>query len=177
MRARFGGGRWLCVPLLAGAAAITPLAVTAPGCDDPEPSNPDAGSGAGGEGGCPVAVEPQFRLTIRSAAEAPVPADMHLTVEWTGGTEIFELDDPSTWESSEEANLLCAVDQDAGPPDDLASLLCQLWTEGPIHILVSATGYQPLEQTLQPAEEIEDCDYRPSNDVDVALEPMPDAGQ
>jgi hypothetical protein len=177
VRARFGGGRWLCVSLLAGAAAIAPLALTAPGCDDPSPDNPDAGSGAGGEGGCPGDPEPQFRLTIRSATEVPVPADMRLAVEWTGGTEIFELDDPSTWKSLEEGNLVCAVDEDAGPPDDLASLLCQLWTEGTINVVVSATGYQSLEQTLQPAEEIEDCDYRPSNDVDVALEPMPDAGE
>ncbi|MEJ7733035.1 MAG: hypothetical protein WKG00_28035, partial [Polyangiaceae bacterium] len=162
--------------LLAGAAAIASLAVTAPGCDDPPASNPDAGSGAGGEGGCPVAPEPQFRLTIRSAAEALVPADMRLTVEWSAGTQVFELDDPSTWKSLEEGNLVCGVDEDAGPPDDLTSLLCQLWTTGATDIEVSATGYQPLQQTLQPAE-IEDCDRPPSSDVDVVLEPMADAGE
>jgi hypothetical protein len=155
---------------------VAPIAATASGCDDPSPNRPDAGSGTGGEGGCPVAPEPQFRLTIHTVADTPVPSDTRLTVAWSAGNQVFDLDDPSTWKSLEEGNVVCAVDKDAGPPDDLAALVCHLWTTGATEIEVAAVGYQPLQQTLQPAE-IEDCDTVPSSDVDVALEPMADAGR
>ena len=170
-----GRGTWLCVSLLAGALAILPLGLVASGCEDTAPNNPDAGSGNGGAGGCPVAPEPQFQLSIRSAASGPVPPDTRLTVAWSAGNQVFDLGDTSTWKSLEEGNVVCGVEKDAGPPDDLPTLVCQLWTTGATDIEVTANGYQSLQRTLQPAQ-LEDCDTVPSSEVEVVLEAMPDGG-
>jgi len=117
-------------------------------------SRPPVGvdGGTGGEGGCLVhPPEPLFVLDIR-AEDGVVPPDTRVTVEWSAGAEpSFVLSDASTWKTLDDgSNLVCVIDRDKPPPEDLASLVCELWASGAVNVLVEAAGYEPHEATLKP---------------------------
>ena len=120
--------------------------------------------------------KPQFTLHVR-AKDGPVPPDTTVVVRWSAAEEApFVLNDPSTWKSADEgANVDCAVDHDAGPPTDLAELVCELWTSGPTEVKVSATGYLPLDKTYTP-EQIDQCEDPIPSDVQAELVRDTDSG-
>ncbi|MDI1429292.1 hypothetical protein [Polyangium sorediatum] len=122
-------------------------------CEHPKPPPPDVDGGHGGEGGCPVRPpEPLFVLDIRAEGE-PLPPDLRIVVEWSAGDEPpFDLSDATTWKTLDDgANFVCNVDRSKPPPTDLATLLCELWTSGPVNVLVTAEGFEPHAETLKPA--------------------------
>lgn len=104
--------------------------------------------GAGGAGGaCPMGPQAMFELTL-TAADGPVPPSTKLEVSWSAGQEpTFALDDPSTWKTIEQANLVCDVDPSKPPPKDLTALVCHLWTTGATNLVVKAKGYTLFEKT------------------------------
>lgn len=121
-------------------------------CEGSRPPPHAVDGGQGGEGGCPVlGAEPLFVLDIR-ADDGPVPPDTRVAVAWSAGEEpAFVLSDPTTWKTLDEGvNLVCQVDRAAPPPVDLPSLACDLWASGAVDVRVSAAGYVPHEETLEP---------------------------
>ncbi|HSN96932.1 MAG TPA: hypothetical protein VLS89_01500 [Candidatus Nanopelagicales bacterium] len=141
----------LRVPLLACLLGVTAAvgAAAAGACDGGGGGSGGAGGGMGGAGGCPIAPEALFTITVR-AVDGLVPEDTTIRVTWSVGEEpLFELDDPGTWKTLDQANLVCDVDP-AAPPEDLAELHCQIWSNGPTRVEVSADGYAPYDETLTP---------------------------
>jgi len=135
---------------------------------------PDPGNQGGGCPGGP----PQALFTVKvTAVDGSVPIDTSVLVKWSAGQEpLFLLSDPDTWKTlDDESNLVCTVDRDAGPPDDLAELSCELWTSGATELTVAATGYRSHEQTLVPAQ-VDGCDHPVPSEQAVELEPELDAG-
>jgi hypothetical protein len=133
------------------------------------------GTGQGGAGGCPTGPHAAFTLTI-TAADGPVPEDTALEITWSAGKQSFELDQPSTWKTLEDGNLVCDVDRKHGPPVGLEKLVCELWTSGAADLVVIARGYQKRTQTLSPTMS-ERCNGPLTTDVAIELvRPTPDAG-
>lgn len=172
----------MCVVKVRGwsvvAVALVPLLVMC-GDDDVSPPPPvTVTSGAGGSGGCPdnALPEPLFTITVRTEDGAPLPPDTALRVRWSAGEEpVFALDDASTWLTLEDnVNVECDVDRDQPPPTDLHELACELWTAGATEVEVSATGYVPRTQTLAPRQ-VDGCEEPVPSDVELILEPDPDA--
>lgn len=134
-----------------------------------------AGGGTGGAGGCPTQPEPLLTITVR-AQDGPLPPDIAIRVTWSAGEEpVFKLDEPSSWKTLEEANLVCDVDPSAPPPTDLAALSCQLWTNGPAAVEIKAEGYVTFEETLTP-EMSEVCEAPVPKHVDIEITRDADAG-
>jgi hypothetical protein len=103
------------------------------------------------------------------ATSGPVPADTKVSVSWSAGAESpFELDDPKTWASLADGNVICDVDNNAPPPKDLAELVCHLWTSGATHVDVRAWGYVPFSKTLKPTT-VEACKGPVPMDVPIQL--------
>jgi hypothetical protein len=122
-----------------------------------------------------MAPEPMLTITVR-AQDGPVPPDTSLRVTWSVGEEpIFRLDDPSTWKTLEDANVVCDVDRTQPPPEDLPALSCQLWTNGPTRVEVQATGYQAYDETLTPGSS-ELCEGPVPKHVDIEIVREQDAG-
>lgn len=136
------------------------------------------GNGVGGAGGgCPGGgPAPLFTIHIE-ASHGSVPADTAVTVTWSAGLEpTFKLDDPSTWMTLEDGtNLVCRVAADAGPPLDLAELVCEAWTTGATLVMVTATGFVTHEETLLP-KLVDGCDHPVPSEVTITLATDPDAG-
>lgn len=175
-RPPFEPGR--AVPLTAFAAlALAALATAAAmGACEGSGGGGAGGSGTGGAGGCPMGPrEAMFTITVR-APGGPVPRDTTVHVAWSAAEEpTFVLDDPSTWKTLDEANLVCAVDRAKPPPDALEALVCELWTVGVTRVEISGTGYEDFEQTLTPVMSEECEDFLPQK-VDIALVPATDGG-
>ena len=113
-----------------------------------------------------------FELTLK-AANGPVPPSTTLDVSWSAGPEpTFALDDPSTWKTIEEANVVCDVDPTQPPPHDLAALVCHLWTGGATKVVVNAKGYTRFEKTYVPTQS-EHCNSRVPTAVSVEISPEP----
>jgi hypothetical protein len=116
-----------------------------------------------------------LQLTI-AAPPGPVPVDTSVAVTWSAGEEpVFVLDDPTTWHTLADGNILCEVDPKQPPPTALASLVCHLWTSGATHVRVAAKGYVAYDATLKPKYSTECKGPVPTN-VAVNLSPEPDAG-
>lgn len=132
--------------------------------------------GAGGEGGaCPMGPQAMFTLTI-TAEGAVVPADTHVLVSWSAGTEPeFQLDDKKSWKTLDDANLVCDVDPHGPPPTNLSALVCQVWSNGATKVVVSAAGFTTFEKTYVPLLS-EHCHGPVPTLVDVELERAEDAG-
>src|SRR5262245_46674077 len=97
------------------------------------------GAGGGGTGGmttttpttttCLEVPQPTFALRVLAASGGPVPNDTTIEVIWSAGAEPpFHLDQPMTWGTLENSNIVCDVDPGAPPPQDLQVLTCALWT-------------------------------------------------
>jgi len=140
------------------------------------PSSADGG--AGGEGGCPFRPpEPQFDLEIR-AEDGPLPKDTRVSAEWSAGVEPpFVLSDPATWKTLDDSvNLVCHINRDMPPPDDLSVLACELWTAGAVNLLIEGSGYVPHEETLKPVFD-ESCGRPIPMDLSITLlRPAQDGG-
>lgn len=158
---------------LAPAIATGGLAIVA--CDAGS-SGTSAASGGGGAGGqCPTGPEAMLHLSI-DAEGGTVPPDTMLEVTWSAGKEpIFRLDDPSTWKTLDEGNVVCEVDATKPPPTDLATLVCHLWTSGPTRVVVSATGFAAHDETFSP-KTVERCEGPVPTEVGVTLRRPEDAG-
>jgi hypothetical protein len=157
--------RLLIVPALAAAL-----------CGCPPDESPSTG-GHGGTGGvtCPSGPVALLDVTIR-ATTGTVPADTTLAVSWSAGDEQpFSLDDPKTWSTLADGNVVCDVDKSKPPPTDLAALVCHLWTSGPTKVAVSASGYVTWSGTLTPAYSAV-CKEPVPTSVTITLAPLPDAG-
>jgi hypothetical protein len=161
---------WLVLPFL-----FVPLAIAFAACEDGPSGSTSGTSGSGGEGGCSPAPEALFTLTV-TAPNGPVPADIEVRVTWSAGEEpAFELDDPSTWRTLEEGNVVCDVERDAGPPIELAALVCHLWTSGATRVAIEASGYVDYDETFAP-EQSELCEHPIPRAIDVLLTPETDGG-
>ena len=150
----------------AGAAALA-----AGACERGGGSSAGAGGGVGGEGGCPVAPEPLFNITV-SARDSVLPDDLEIRITWSAGEEpAFVLGEPQTWRTLEDnANFVCEVDASAPPPENLQALVCHLWTSGATQVEISAKGFTRYDETLSPtASEL--CDGFIPRDVAIELEP------
>ncbi|WP_437965010.1 hypothetical protein WMF04_35890 [Sorangium sp. So ce260] len=158
---------------LAAGALATAASVGA--CKDPGVGGA-GGSGMGGADGCPMGPrEAMFTITVR-AKGAPVPPDTTVQVAWSAAEEpTFVLNDPTTWKTLDEANLVCAVDRAEPPPDALEALVCELWTAGVTRVEISGTGYLDFEQTLTPVMSEECEDFLPQK-IDIELIPALDGG-
>ncbi len=100
-------------------------------------------------GTCPTGPQAMFEITIK-AEDGPVPPSTTVDVSWSAGDEpTFALDDPSTWKTIEQANLVCDVDPAKPPPSDLAALVCHMWTTSPINLVVKAQGYTLFRKDLR----------------------------
>src|SRR5688500_16552272 len=155
--------------VLAALSVATALAGLS-ACGDDAPPDPSGPGGTGGAGGCGAIdpTHPLITLTIR-ADEGPVPPDTRLRVSWSAGEEQeFRLDDPETWATLDESNVVCDVDRDAGPPDALSALVCELWTNGATRVVVSADGYVTRDETFTP-EFDDECDLPVPAQVAVEL--------
>lgn len=175
-RPPFAPGR--VIPLTAFAAlALAALATAASlGACDGAGGGGAGGAGMGGAGGCPTGPrEAMFTVTVRAAGGA-IPADTTVRVAWSAGEEpAFVLNDPTTWKTLDEANLVCAVDRAKPPPEALEALVCELWTAGVARVELSGTGYDDLEQTLTPVMS-EMCEDFIPQQVTIELVPTVDEG-
>ncbi|WP_437996372.1 hypothetical protein WMF26_35605 [Sorangium sp. So ce185] len=155
------------------AAAALATAASAGACKAPGGGG-DGGSGMGGADGCPMGPrQAMFTIAVR-ARGAPVPSDTAVHVAWSAAEEpTFVLNDPSTWKTLDEANVVCAVDRAKPPPDALEELVCELWTAGVTRVEISGTGYQEFAQTLTPVMSDECEDFVPQ-EVDIELVPVVD---
>ncbi|MGK4002936.1 hypothetical protein WMF31_09970 [Sorangium sp. So ce1036] len=143
-------------------------------CKDPGGGGA-GGAGSGGAGGCPSVREAMFTITVR-APGGSVPPDTTVHIAWSAAEEpTFVLNDPTTWKTLEEANLVCAVDRTKPPPDALEALVCELWTAGVTRVEISGTGYEDFEQTLAPVMS-EECEAFIPQTVDIELVPVVDEG-
>ncbi|MEP7124539.1 MAG: hypothetical protein ABJE95_26660 [Byssovorax sp.] len=134
--------------------------------------------GAGGAGGaCPMGPQAMFDLTI-TAQDGDVPPSTTIAVSWSAGEEPkFRLDQPATWMTIDQANVVCDVDASEPPPDKLAALVCHLWTTGATNVVVTAKGYTTFEMTY--ASTFSDhCKALVPTAISIQLEPTPkdDAG-
>ncbi|AUX45779.1 hypothetical protein SOCE26_072750 [Sorangium cellulosum] len=164
-------------PLAALVAFVTAalVAVFAAGACDGQGGGGSGGAGTGGAAPCPTGLEAMFTVTVR-APGGPVPPDTTVHVAWSAAEEpTFVLNDPSTWKTIEEANLVCAVDRERPPPEALSELVCALWTAGVTRLEISGTGYEDFEQTLTPVMS-EECEGFLPQKVDIELVPAVDGG-
>jgi hypothetical protein len=92
---------------------------------------------------------PQAMFDVTITAEGgPVPRNTTVTVSWSAGQEpVFDLGQPATWKTIEQANIVCDVDSTKPPPVNLPALVCHLWTTGATNVAVGAKGYLPFEDT------------------------------
>lgn len=157
--------------------AIVAALAAAMGCSPPTDTTTGGSGPGGGDAGadCPNGPVAMLILDIK-AAGGPVPMDTTLAVSWSAGAEpSFTLDDPKTWSTLDDANLVCDVDPQQPPPTDLVELWCQLWTSGVTHVKVTAHGYAPYESMLKPKYSTA-CKGPVPTTVKVTLAPLPDAG-
>ena len=113
-----------------------------------------------------------FELTL-TAADGPIPPSTTIEVSWSAGQEpAFALDDPSTWKTIEEANLVCDIDASKPPPQDLTALVCHLWTTGATNLVVNAKGYTTFEKTYVPTHS-DHCMSLVPTAVSVEISPQP----
>jgi hypothetical protein len=146
---------------------------------DPVGSTSSTGTGGGGgEGGaCPMGPQAMFDLTI-TATDGDVPPSTTVAVSWSAGQEpTFSLDQPSTWMTIDQANIICDVDAKKPPPEHLLKLVCHLWTTGATNVIVTAKGYTSFEMTY--ASMFSDhCKSLIPTAIGIELEPAPkdDAG-
>lgn len=113
-----------------------------------------------------------FELTLK-ADEGPLPPSTKIDVSWSAGQEpTFALDDPSTWKTIEQANLVCDIDPSKPPPQDLAALVCHLWTTGATNLIVKAKGYTRFEKTYVSAYS-DHCMSLVPTAVSVEISPEP----
>ena len=110
------------------------LGATACGPDDPAPTD------------CPAGSVPAFMLTI-STIEGALPPDTLVSVRYGGGVEEYSLQVPP---SAPEVVFCGPTEVDAGTRDAGAtrSLTCELWTNGPTQISVTASGFEDLQEDL-----------------------------
>ncbi len=158
------------------AAAALVLALSLAACDETGGTGGSGGSsGQGGHGGCPNDPQALFTLTLRAKA-GPLPLDTRLKVTWSAGPEPdLVLGDPSTYKTIDEANVVCQLDPGAPPPEDLAELVCKLWTSGATRIEVTATGYAPHDQTYTPMQS-DRCEGPVPSEIAIELTADVDAG-
>ena len=113
-----------------------------------------------------------FELTI-TASDGPVPPSTRVDVSWSAGQEpTFILDDPWTWKTIEQANLICDVDPSKPPPHDLKALMCHLWTTGATNLIVKAKGYTRFEKTYVSTYS-EHCESLVPSAISVEISPEP----
>lgn len=146
-------------------------------CEETAPSGPGGtATGSGGAGGCAIAPQPIFTLTL-TAEDGPLPPDTKIVVTWSAGEEPpFVLSDKETWKTLEDSvNIVCEVDASKPPPTDLEELVCKLWTSGATRVEVKAMGYMNHDQTFTPAQS-EQCDGPVPSAVSIAIEREVDAG-
>lgn len=150
------------------------IAVAACKKSGPSGSTSTGGGGEGGVGGaCPTGPQALFDITIK-AAEGPVPPSTSVDVSWSAGNEpTFKLDDPSTWKTIEETNLICDVDPSKPPPSDMPALVCHMWTTSPIDLVVKAQGYTRFEKTYVPTHS-DHCNALVPSAISVEITPMPE---
>jgi hypothetical protein len=153
-------------------AALTLPSLAAAGglgaCEGEGDGGAGGGSGAGGAGGCPLVAEANFTIVVH-AESGPVPQDTTVHIAWSAGAEpTFALDDPTTWKTLEDANIVCAVDHAKPPPADLPVLVCKLWTTGATRVEISASGYATYDRTLTPTVS-ELCEGVLPQEVDIEL--------
>ena len=146
--------------------ALLAAASAAAACEDTTPGA-TPGSGSGGEGGCPVASNPLYTLTL-SAGDEALPDDTTLRVTWSAGEEPeFVLGQPETHLTLEDgSNLACIV----GEGVESGRIVCELWTSGATLVEVEASGYENHSETFTPDEK-EGCDAPVPSEVEVVLEP------
>lgn len=133
--------------MLSAFAAAALVACTPPAKGGSTSTGAGTG-GAGGTGGaCPMGPQAMFDLTI-TAQDASVPQSTTVEVSWSAGEEPkFSLDQPSTWMTIDQANVVCDVDATKPPPEELPALVCHLWTTGATNVVVKAKGYTTFEKT------------------------------
>lgn len=126
--------------------AVWLLAMLVTGCPDDPSTRDECGPG------------PDFLVTIQPDS-GRLPDDLRLAVEFGGGTEavsisggidgqiIFcDLLPPEAGEggrSGDEGGASGLV------PGSYAALQCELWTEGPATVQITASGFEPLERDLR----------------------------
>jgi hypothetical protein len=155
-----------------GLAAMAACTARVPGG-----STSTGGGGTGGAGGaCPVGPQAMFDVTI-TAADGDVPPSTKLDVSWSAGHEpTFDLAQPSTWMTIDQANIVCDVDA-MKPPEHLPALVCHLWTAGATNLVVAAKGYTTFEMTYTPGFSDHCKSLVPTAiHVDLAPAPKDDAG-
>jgi hypothetical protein len=136
-------------------------------------------SGTGGAGGaCPMGPQAMFDITI-TATDGDVPPTTAIDVSWSAGQEPkFSLDQPATWKTIDQANVICDVDATKPPPEHLHALVCHLWTTGATNVVVTAKGYTTFEKTY--ASMFSDhCQALIPTAIGIELSPAPkdDAGE
>ena len=137
-------------------------------------------SGTAGAGGCHDGPpEALFTIKVSQLNEEPLPPDTTVRVKWTAGEEpLFVLNDRESWKTLDDgSNVECQLDRDGpAPPSDLHELTCELWTNSATEVEVTAMGYLPLLETLQPMM-LDGCEQPIPQIVELAIEIDTDAGQ
>ena len=124
--------------------------------------------------------EPDFLVTI-STETGLLPPDLRVLVEYGGGHELFTFRSgvqpsvvfcsrilSSAGGAGASGSVFAAGEAGAGGTgSDAASLACQLYTEGPATIELSAAGYITLERDLR--VDAEQC----TTTVELELAPKP----
>ena len=105
--------------------------------------------------------QPPYQLAV-TAAGGTLPGSTVVHVKHGGGEVDYAISDPPT-----ESDLVFC-DSTANSAHDVASLHCDLWTQGAITITVEADGYEPVEQQVS-LEKEEGCVVT----LDVELELVP----
>jgi hypothetical protein len=96
---------------------------------------------------------PSFLVTIHPE-QGSLPDDLNLAVEFGGGNEAVSIAGGLDGQvifcdlvSREPGEGGRAAEESGG------ALLCELWTEGPATVQITATGFEPLERDLRVDED------------------------
>jgi hypothetical protein len=98
----------------------------------------------GGDGPKDCKVVAAFDLTLR-AAGGPLPPDTTVEVQYGGGVESYRVD---AGMQSQEV-VLCDDDAPETGVGGVTVVHCKLWTQGAATVKVTASGFPPVEQTLE----------------------------
>jgi hypothetical protein len=109
---------------------------------------------------------PDFLVTIR-AEDGRLPPDLSIAVEFGGGNEVITVSRTTQGQITFCSFLPAELGEGGqsgdgggagGPAAGLAAysaLECELWTEGPATVRLTASGFQPLERELR--VDADDC--------------------
>lgn len=114
-----------------------------------------------------------FRVLLH-AAVGPLPDDTLLAVRYGAGQEEFRLEAPPVEPevvfcevSARDGGVPGVADASAPPFEAAEAIACDLWTDGPAIVTVTASGYPELREQLEPLTD--ECGVKDTVEVELVL--------